>query len=382
MNERITFWRKDKIPYGTWYAYEQMENIFPQAYIDINTKSPDKSKAFKLTDVKTYLPANDDNGEKQLMVIIAPAVEPDQKEVNALFDFVGRGNHIFISAFEISDALSDSLHLSMPGFSSLSALNDSLKINIETFENFDTVSFTYPGYGFGNYINKLDSNITTIIGNNDNGKANLIVINYKSGGSITLHAEPFAFTNFFLLHKNNKTYYEEVFANLPANIDKVLWDDYFRNADRKKDFSAWHVIMGNRSLKWALYATLLMFGLLIFSEVKRRQRIIPVIQPLQNSSADFVKTIGRLYYQQRDNQNIALKMVTHFKDHVRSRYNMQPADMNEEFVKTLSFKSGLPIKMLQDVVYKIKMIEDFFVVDDEMLLQFDQQLDKFYKTNT
>ncbi len=44
-----------------------------------------------------------------------------------------------------------------------------------------------------------------------------------------------AFTNFFLLHKENKAYYDNVLSYLPASVNEVKWDEYFRY-DRGKDF--------------------------------------------------------------------------------------------------------------------------------------------------
>src|ERR1700735_1487232 len=40
LNRRVTLWRQDKIPYGTYIAYENLPSIFPNADITLNKSSP------------------------------------------------------------------------------------------------------------------------------------------------------------------------------------------------------------------------------------------------------------------------------------------------------------------------------------------------------
>ena len=52
----------------------------------------------------------------------------------------------------------------------------------------------------------MDSTITTILGKDEYGRANFVKLDYEGGGSLYLHLAPLAFSNFFLLHKENKAY--------------------------------------------------------------------------------------------------------------------------------------------------------------------------------
>ena len=89
LNRRITLWRKDKIPYGTYYTFENLHHIFPKAIININKKSP----AEFLYDREEF--NNEDHGKRKsrkVYIIIAKNVVPDDKEMNALMNFVANGN--------------------------------------------------------------------------------------------------------------------------------------------------------------------------------------------------------------------------------------------------------------------------------------------------
>ena len=103
------------------------------------------------------------------------------------------------------------------------------------------------------------------------------------------------------------------------------------------------------------------------------------MKPLRNASVDFVKTIGNLYYQRRDNKNLAGKMTAHFQDHVRNRYNIPTSRMDVDFEKRLSYKTGIDHQTIHDIVYQAKYLADQPSVSDGELLLFNQQLQNFYK---
>jgi predicted nucleic acid-binding protein len=167
---------------------------------------------------------------------------------------------------------------------------------------------------------------------------------------------------------------------IPHDIESVIWDDHYRHSNRKNDYAALKVFMGDVHLRYALYLALLAFGLLLFSEVKRRQRIVPVITPVQNSSLDFVQTIGRLYHQRKDNRNLAEKMIVNFKEFVRTKYTLDTNFLNEKFIETLSYKSGIAQAEIQQLIYTMHAVAIDIDLSDANLMAFNRQLEKFYKT--
>lgn len=371
MNKLITLWRKDKIPYGTYYAFENMKYIFPNASITINKKSP---ATFYIDEV------NDDDYKKhrKAYIIISPQVLPERSEINAMMNFVGNGNQIFISSFLFGDSLLSYLKLKPENYLNFKYFQDSLRISLYSPVNSDSISFCYPGTSADNYFSSMDTQYTIVLGRDEKGHPNFVKFGYKGGGAIYLQFAPIAFTNFFLLHKNNKAYYENVFSYLPSGITEVKWDDYFRYGKRGQ-FSALQYIFENKSLSWACWITLLLFAILYVFESKRRQKLIPVIHPPQNSSLDFAKTIGRLYYQQKDNHNLVLKMITHFLDHIRTKFNLPTSALDDEFVDRLFYKSGYDKKELKALIDDIKTFQSYPYPFDDELLQLNKKMELFYK---
>jgi hypothetical protein len=136
--------------------------------------------------------------------------------------------------------------------------------------------------------------------------------------------------------------------------------------------------MNYPSLKWALYTIVLMLLLLLFSEVKRRRKIIPVVHPPVNSSLDFVQTIGRLYYQHKDNADLARKIEMHFMEFIRQHYQLYSNQADDQLVRQLSLKSGVDAAVLESLFYEFRMIDEHGTVADEDLLRMNDLIEEFH----
>ncbi|HEY0677378.1 MAG TPA: DUF4350 domain-containing protein [Chitinophagaceae bacterium] len=376
LNKRVTLKRTDKIPYGTYVAYENLGHIFPSAVIEVNRISPSSYNWFPARH-KYPLPDDDNEADtprngNMLYLVISPYFSPDAREYKSIMEFIGKGNHVFVCAQYWGEAFRDSMKISI----TQEIFGDSLSATILNPLNFDSLAFTYPGNPSAGYFTSFDTTYATVIARDTSKRVNLIKHTYQGGGSMYIHASPLTFTNFFLLHKENSAYYDNVFSYLPENVSRVEWDDYFRYG---KQFSALQVIMNNPGLRAGFWVVLLIFLLIFLFDSKRKQRIIPTIQPLKNASVDFVKTIGRLYYQYRDNRNLGLKMIAHLMDHIRSRYNLPTSSRDDRFITALAHKSGYDLNSIKKMIYHAKMIEDSPKISDEELMEFHKLTEAFYK---
>src|SRR5256885_15636367 len=95
LDERVTLRKSDKIPYGTYIAFNELKYIFPEARIVVNEQPPSDYSSH----LQGYSLNSGSNYPKALYVIITPEFNPDEKEYDALIRFVGAGNHVFISSF-------------------------------------------------------------------------------------------------------------------------------------------------------------------------------------------------------------------------------------------------------------------------------------------
>jgi hypothetical protein len=387
LNERVTIWRKDKIPYGAFYAFEELSHVFPNAEIIIDKDAPGGASGSFLKPNVQWLDKYSDHKGKTVSFILSPNVLPSSSELQSILNFVYEGNQVFASAFRFSPEMLDTLGLKTaysPGY-----FSDSLEVSIEDPEKGRRMTFAYPGKQFDNYFSDIDTEFTTVLGRNENGQPNFVRISYNNGGAIFLHLAPLAFSNFFLLHKDNKRYYDCALSYLPKDTELVSWGDYFRshsngndnnNSDGSNSTSrALSWMLSQPPLAWGLSLLLALFLFLFVFGSKRRQRIIAERKPLKNTSLDFVKTIGRLYFQRRDNKNLADKMTAHFLEHVRNKFNIPTSRMDTEFEKKLSHKSGIEFATVHNIVYHAKYLSEQTEVSDAELMHLNKQLQNFYK---
>ena len=199
-------------------------------------------------------------------------------------------------------------------------------------------------------------------------------------GNIFLHLEPKAFTNYNLLKEERYKYAEGIMSYLPDN--NIYFDSYSKiqtgyDGDVEKESNlGW--FLEQLSFKWAWYTALIFSLLFIIFNAKRRQRIIKIIKPLQNTTIAFVKTISNLYYETQDHKNLIDKKINYFLEKIRTDFNIDTAILNEEFVQKLASKTGKKkeeVKKLIDLINWLRSKNEFF---EENLIKLNRELEVFY----
>ena len=153
------------------------------------------------------------------------------------------------------------------------------------------------------------------------------------------------------MHKDNIGYYEKAMSVINPEVTKVVWDEYYLNKkfldEREEPKKGWFSVLmgtendnGKKPFRAAFWLLILLLLLYVLLEMRRKQRYIPVIKKPRNDSLDFVKTIGRLYFDKGDHKNLCRKMSAYFLEHVRNKYKLSTGTLDDNFVKNLQFKSG------------------------------------------
>ena len=193
---------------------------------------------------------------------------------------------------------------------------------------------------------------TTVLGYQGSDKkkyVNFIKVNFRQG-HFYIHLQPTAFTNYHLLKDNHAEYAEKVLAYIPKS--DIYWMIKEQNGLLESD-SPYRYILSQPALKWAWYLFLIGITIFMIFNAKRKQRIIPIIKPLPNTTVDFTKTIGNLYYQEGDHQNLIDKKIIYFLERIRNEYLIETSVLDENFIKKLHSKTGKEIKDIEHLVHLI-----------------------------
>jgi hypothetical protein len=372
MDERITLKQSDKIPYGTAAARELLPSIFPNAAIYYNKLYP------------AYWDSLDMEQGNQAVIMMADQFNADEDEISRLISFVKKGNYVFIVAKSFSYEAVQDFHISYNENTIDQLMNreeDSLRVRLEKPVFANDRFYLYPGKKYESSIYALDTVRSRVLGRGENGRPNFIQM--QSGrGSVFIHVAPLAFSNYFLLHKDNVGYYQAALSVIPSSVIKVLWNEYYLvkpKGTKDKEPNWLGVLMKYPAFQWALITGMITLLIFVLLGMRRMQRMIPARVRPQNDSLDFIKTMGRLYYDKRDHKNLAKKMATYFLDHVRSNFKLSTYTLDEEFARNLHYKSGYPEQEIVQLVGFINDLDGLPALSDSQLTRFHKQLELFYQ---
>ncbi|MGI9552059.1 MAG: DUF4350 domain-containing protein, partial [Aurantibacter sp.] len=303
-----------------------------------------------------------------------------------ILDYVDDGNNVFIASSYFDSYLSDTLNLGTSYAYTIS--EDSIYVDL-TNGTFNTRKFTYKRAMQNQHFVSVDSLNTTILGNisfseEDNlvasgakqlTRPNFIKVAFGKG-NFYLNTSPQAFSNYYMLNKNHD-YVGNAFSYL-EDRSTVYWDNY-KKSGRVYIDSPMRFVLNEAPLKWAYYVTIA--GLLIFVifRAKREQRIIPIIEPLKNSSIEFARTVGTLYHQHRDYSDLIAKKLKYFLEYVRSHFYMDTNTINQQTAKDLAAKSGKPLGETKELIDFIVYLKGKAVHSEQNLIELNKKITAFKK---
>ena len=365
-----SFDEKSNKPYGVSVLYKELPSLFNGHKFRTVYHQP-----------ASYLKANSEDGygehvAKGNYMIIGNSDYLEDESIDELLNFVDVGNTLFISDYYFSQKFHDTLDVSVDYIE-----NEKDSISYQSLKHLNIEDITLDRNPSDQYFSEFDSINHTVLGYSkiDYKHVNFLQIPFGKG-HVLLHLEPKAFTNYHLLKEDRYKYVEGVLSYLPDN--DVYFDSYTKiqtgyDGDVEKESNlSW--FLEQLSFRWAWYAAIIFGVLFMIFNAKRRQRIIKIINPLQNTTVAFVKTVSNLYFETQDHKNLIDKKITYFLEKIRTDYNLDTANLNEDFIEKLTTKSGKKkedVKKLINYITLLRTKSEFF---EENLIKLNRHIESFY----
>jgi hypothetical protein len=294
-------------------------------------------------------------------VFINQYFEPDPEECELLLNWVRGGGHLFVSASGVSSVLLDSLGLSESVYPENFEESRIFSLSLESPMSLSQ-SITYDQFHFGEYFQWGDTVQVKTLGKIEDkssrdtvgAQPNFIQLNQEKG-LVTLHAFPEAFSNYFLLNKENNVYTEQILGTWDLNHPVVL--DHYIKAGKATNSSPLYLVLGNPYLKAAYFTCWILLVLWVIFEGKRKQKAIRVITPLPNQSLEFSKTIAAIYLNSEDMTELGQLQIKMFWDYCRATFYLQTEESKEQIAISLANKSGVSLSSTQDLVRQLSLLE-------------------------
>lgn len=364
--------KTDKIPRGTYVLYNTLKE----------TRSDDQ-----FTDVRQppfeYL--TDSSDQRGTYFFVNDYILFDEAESMRLLSWVDQGNTLFIAARGIGETILDTLgldtdvHYVYNNFEHkplLNLVNPSLEKSSPYYLDIETVTA---------HFNEVDTLQTKVLGefglmaDNDTLKIKEPRVHFVKqsfgDGEIYIHLMPDVFTNYFMLRENNYEYTEDALSYVDQE-SKLYWDNHYKNG-KTVYTSPLYVFLSNRYLKWAYYMVIIGTFLWVIFEGRRKQRAIRIIEPLPNQTLTFTKTIAGMYLDKRDHKSIVNHQVNHFLAFIRGTYNVNTAQLSDDFITRLSAKSGNTVEDTKLLINYLVTLRSKTVVTQDELMELNKRIEDF-----
>jgi len=384
-----------KGPYGTYVIHKMLKDFYPKKDL-INI----------LDGISEELPLG--RGIKGNYVFVGESLFLSKDDEDQLLNFVNEGNNAFICSKTIPFDLMFELY--------------SENCNDRGWEDYyghlDTgvvFNFSHPelnkekGYKYKfldeNKVKKYDWNFIhsdyfcdeshsmVELGSFDIRRVNFAKKEYGRG-TFYIHTTPISFSNIQMLDQVGLEYASKVFSHLEEG--DIFWDIPSKQSEglgraynaskgpsggtrRIASDESLKFILAEPSLSWAWYIAISLGLLYLFFRAKRKQRIIPVLEQNENTSFEFISTIGRLYFLQNDHKKLSLQKMKLFLSYIRDRYNLMTTTTDEKFQARLAAKSEIKPKVIKKIFDSHESIKKTHQISENQLIEFHKQMDEFYK---
>lgn len=364
VNWTDSFRADNKSPYGSYILNNELDQIFDTTAI---------------SDQSLY--NINDGGISGNYIIITNDLRFSQDEINELLAWIGEGNNALVSAQYFPRKLLDTLNLGDDNLFfqfDFGYTNNDSKVRFIASDSLSEKEFIYDRELDGNYMYNLHDSLASSeslsIVETEDSTYSILMERQIGYGSIYMHSLPRAFSNYYMLKDDNFNYASAVLSKLP-NV-KTTWNEYYKPVSIHNE-PKMKLFMSQASFKWALYLGLSLIFIYILFKLKRSQRIIPILNPPENRSLEFTKTIGDLYFNTNDGKDLSIKMERHFKEFIKEKYFVFDFKGSDEDLQKLADKSGKNITLLEEINGYFNKIKEQNLTNSE-LIQLNQQLHKFY----
>ena len=363
-----TYLSKTKSPFGCYAIYNLIEGVYSQKLSYNN---------------QTLYNLNNRQDEKTSLLIINDNINFNKTDVSSLFEFLERGNTVFIATNNISGPLADSLHIRIQYnygnyFTSIDSLLNKQGEQIKfTAKNLSKQKFSYSQLANVTYFETFDSTRFKVLAYYQNDKACLIHTKLNKG-QLYLMSIPDVFGNYYIVNHKNKDFAYTLLSLI--NNKQIVWDEYYKTFNIT-NYSFLKFILESDAL-YSAYL-LLMFTIIFYMifEGRRRQRVIPKLIKPNNSTLEFVNVISHVYYNSKNHQSIAVERIKFFYETIRKKFNVSTNDVNELFINEITELCGIEKKLVNQLFVYCEKIKNAKEITEYDLIELSRQIHNFNKNS-
>lgn len=364
INWQRTYASKDKNPFGTNAIFQLVKPAFG------NQLKVNRNTLYNLSDTSV-------DGKKCLILINAN-VNLSKTDLKTLFRFMQQGNTLFIAAEEFKGL--DTFHIktnpmSFQYFESIDSLINKPGASVKMLAKNKRKVYKYPNLCRDSYFSHYDSTKFVSSSINHENKAVMIKANIGAG-KLILMSMPDVFANYFVVKHANRSYAYSILSYASTNTNGIIWDEYYKTFNVQSG-SFLKLILDSDALYAAYLLMIISLIIYMISDGRRRQRAIPVLLPVTNTTLEFVNVVSHVYFNSHNHKYIASERVKYFYETIRKRFNVPTTEISDLFIETISELSGYDHKLVRQLFMYCEGLRKSEVSTEHDLIELNRQITNF-----
>jgi hypothetical protein len=329
-------------------------------------------------------------------MLLDNGISMNEKEIDKLKEFVRQGNAAFVSVLNFGKRFSnefcygDLTNEMWDEGVNLNFTHDTFNADYSYyFQRFQNNVQTYREWNYfvpSNFIVSLNK-VTTI--SLDTYLENPVFVKIPHGeGYFYLHSIPEVFVNESMFTQDGFDYAQSVMSHLPKGHYK--WHNHLNewdiandvdpeDSDNIKKESPIQYILKDQNLRYAYLVLLFALLVYILFKTKRKQKIIPTIEPNENSSLEFVETVSKLYLKQDKHYKFIIHYEQSFIHFIKDKYYISSQNIDEDYIDSVALKSDISSELIQKIFKEFKKAKTSYSYSTDNLIALHKKIEYFYK---
>lgn len=335
----------DKDPYGAYILGERLPDLYQGPVTFSNTT------------------LYEEQGREGNVLIIAEQFSPSETDLSSLQERLDRGYSVLIAATRFSEGMQDSMELRTIVKSQrlIPTRADTTEVSFDGRKEEYSAALIYGEFaGLGKEWETLASTEKPVLIRRNIGNGRLI-----------LCSVPLLFSNYSLLQNPDFAAY----ALNQLDESGVHFTAYY-HLGKQESTSPFRYILTEAALTWALYLTLATLMCFLIINSRRKQRPIPIMNPPENTTVHFIKTMGALFFREKNHVKAAQKLSAYFFLDLQKRYFVKPA-FTEKYYQFITSKTGLDKAEVIRTFEQIEALPKTTYMAGEDLINFQDRLRNF-----
>ncbi len=358
------FRRNETKPHGCTVLYGMLEAIRPERALTVVRTTPED--AFLEGEVP----------EGSTYMIVTGMFNPDSASMGSLMDFVRSGGTLFLVTDHAGIVAGDSMRMKTD------VKWDSTSIDFTNPRLKSAKAMRYPRSVTNAAVmlaDSIDSAGVTVLAVTSDDEP-VFVRRSVGDGAIYFLSMPRLLGNYGILVDTVQNVADKILAYLPAG--EVVWDEHFKPGQTKERQGVLRYVANTEPLAWAWYVTMAGLALFVVVHARRRQRAIPVLDPVRNTTVEFVHTVAMLYHHVHDNRDLVEKLQKLFLDHVRTRLRIRTDQPQDVMAKHIATTAGVHIDVVNDVFQILTNVLSLSEVTDDDVIRVHDAIMTFHSRST